>query len=462
MKPSVFTLQNFIVLMAGSAGFFLLLFPLESLGAKASGAAGIALITIALFATAKIPEHLTALLFFLLAMLFGVAPASVVFSGFQSTALWLVFGGLAFGVAMVSTGLGNRIARNLASHFDGTYLKLITGMTMLGMVFAFIMPSAMGRVLLITPIALSLAGHFGFKDNTNGKTGVVLATILGAFIPAFSILPANVPNMVLTGMAESQFGITVLYGEYLLLHFPVLGLLKSLMIIVLIVRLFPDEPKIELDDDQHANNPTSREEKILIIVLIIALGLWVTDFAHHISPAWVALAGALFLFLPVTRVLTSEQFNTKINYGAVFFVASVIGLGGLIQQSGLGTIIGEQLISALPLDPQTPFINYMLVALSSTLTGIATTLPGVPAVMTPLTPEIAQATGFPEKNVLMLQVLGFSTMIMPYQAPAVVVGMRLANIGYGNIVKPVIFIALFTYIVALPLNYVWWKFLGWM
>ena len=61
--------------------------------------AALTLFAIGLYATRIIPEFLTAFAYFLVAMLFAVAPASVVFSGFQSTAFWLIFSGLIIGVA---------------------------------------------------------------------------------------------------------------------------------------------------------------------------------------------------------------------------------------------------------------------------------------------------------------------------------------------------------------------------
>ena len=415
-------------------------------------------ITIGLFATAIIPEYITALLFFLMAMLFNIAPANIIFSGFQSTALWLVFGGLVIGVAIIATGLGSRIANQL--DFAGSYIKLIAGITMVGVAFSFIMPSAMGRIMLLTPIILLLAKHFGFQAGSNGKTGLILASTLGSLLPDFAILPANVPNMILVGIAENQYGISPLFGEYLLLHFPILGLAKAIIIIILIIWLFPDQPKASSEDK--IKIPISKAEITLAVTLIILLALWMTDFIHHISPAWIALGGAVFLLLPKVGVVNNEQFNSKINYGAIFFIASVIGLSNLIQYSGLGVTIGEALITILPLNPATPFINYMSISFASTFTGILTTLPGVPAVMTPLSTEIAEATGLSIKSILMLQVLGFSTILIPYQAPAIIVAIHLAKEKTSSILKPIVIIGLITYTIFLPINYLWWKFLGWI
>jgi anion transporter len=443
-------------------GAILLVLPIPDFMPGQRKAAGLAIITIGLFATGSMPEYLTALLFFLIAMLFGVAPASVVFSGFESTALWLVFGGLVLVVAVMTTGLGKRIASKIAGKLEGSYTKLIAGMTLVGVCFSFLMPSAMGRVILLVPISVAIANHFGFRENSNGRTGVIFATILGCFIPAFSILPANVPNIILAGMAESQFGLSPMFGEYLLLHFPILGLAKACLIVVLIVWLYPDQPVKNLESDLSQTKPLSREESILAVVLAVLLLLWITDFAHHISPAWVALAGAFFFLLPGIGLVNGQHFNTKINFGSLFFVAGVIGLGGMIKHSGLGTIVGGKLIASLPIGHGTPFATYMSVALVSTLTGLVTTASGVPAVITPLTREIAEVSGLSIKVILMLQVLGFSTIILPYQASPVVVALQVAGCKTRDMVKPIMLLAVITYGVLLPINYLWWKVLGWI
>lgn len=452
--------STIIVLVAVIIGMFFIAVPAIWPDPVQARAAGLAVITISLLATASIPEYLTALLLFLAAMLLGIAPPEVVFAGFQSTAIWLVFGGLVLGVAITSTGLGKRIANGLAGHLDGSYLWMVSGMTLAGMALAFIMPSALGRVALLVPITLALADHFGFGQGSNGRTGLVLAALLGSFVSAFAILPANVPNMVLAGMAENQFGMTLLYGEYLLLHFPVLGLLKLAMIVAAIVWIYPDRPLVRNRHEGVNQDPMQYRERLLSGVLAVLLVLWLTDFAHHVSPAWIALAGAVFLLMPGVGVVSTEQFNTRINYGSLFFVAGVIGLGSIIKHSGLGASIGQGLLAVLPLSADAPFVNFFSIALASTVTGLFTTLPGVPAVMVPLAGGIAEATAMPLETILMMQVVGFSAMLLPYQAPPIIVALQMAGIGARKAMRPLLLLALGTYTILLPLDYLWWKFLG--
>ncbi len=74
-------------------------------------------------------------------------------------------------------------------------------------------------------------------------------------------------------------------------------------------------------------------------------------------------------------------------------------------------------------------------------TGIVTTLPGVPAVLTPLSNDLAQVSGLPLKSVFMTQVLGFSTTIFPYQAPPILIGMQLAQVKLIEALKVCLYLA---------------------
>src|SRR5579859_4945392 len=70
------------------------------------GAAILVVLTVSAWGLGLFKEPVTSLLFFLAAILWHVAPLGVIFSGLESPAWWLVFGGSITGVAMRTTGLG--------------------------------------------------------------------------------------------------------------------------------------------------------------------------------------------------------------------------------------------------------------------------------------------------------------------------------------------------------------------
>lgn len=445
----------------------LLAWLLPELTVSARVALALTLMTVGLWATRLVPEYLAALLFFLLAMLLHVAPASTVFSGFASTAFWLTFGGLVIGVGVRNTSLGQRIARQVASRLESSYLLLLGGVVGLGMLFSFFMPSTMGRVVLLTPVAAAVAEHVGFEPGSDGHCGLVLAAIFGAQISGFTILPANVPNMVLLGSAQTLYGIAPLYAQYLLLHFPVLGLVKSGLLVALLARMFPARTAPSSRARQPAAGavgrvPLSRGERVLAGVLMAALVLWMTDSLHHISPGWVALGAALVLLWPGIGVVDKDMFRREVDLSILLFIAAVIGLGAVIAKTGLGNHVANVLLAWMPLAHGRPWVDFMALSGLATVTGVVTTLPGIPAVLSPLAAKVAAATGLSVNAVLMTQVLGYSMPLLPYQSPPLLVGLALSGVPVGRVVRLLFILGLLCIVVLWPLDFLWWRLLGWI
>lgn len=423
-------------------------------------AAALVAFSIGFWATGVLPEYLTALIFFIVAAVSKVAPAPVIFSGFSSTALWLVFGGLILASAVQHTGLGSRLAHWLHGFIGTSYTGLIGGIVILAGAAAFFIPATMGRIALFVPVVAAMAERLGFKDGSPGRTGMMIAAILGCYVPSCAVLPANVPNMVLAGTTESVYNLTFSYGKYLMIHYPTLALLKGLLLVWLICFLFPDRIPLTPSAGEEKLGPFSRQERLLALILSGALLLWGTDSLHRISPAWVALGAASVCMLPFTRLLPAEGLSRGINLGPFFYVAGVLGVGAIVAKSGLGDVLGKELLRLGDFKPAHDLRNFISVVLLHTVVGPFTTSPGLPAVMVPLSADIAKATGFPLMTVLMTQVIGFSNLIFPYQVPPVVVGMQIGGVKATDAAKLMFTLVALSILVVLPMNYLWWHILG--
>lgn len=415
-------------------------------------------ITIGLWATGKLPEYLVALLFFTVSACLHLAPINIIFSGFSSEAFWLVLSGFILGYAMNKVGLAERIAHHISGRFTASWLQLIVGVVILTYGLAFVMPSNMGRIALLMPIVLAIADRVGLQKNSRGRIGLALAVGLGTFQLSASILPANVPNLVMAGAIENTYGVKFSYLNYLFLHMPILGILKGILLIFCIYFLFP--AKLQPISQNEVKKPISADEKKLSVLLIVTLLLWITDTLHHISPAWIGLAAACICLLPKVGFLSGEEFAKGVNIRTCIYVAGILGLAALVNYSNIGMIFGHFIQSYLPLDPTHQFINFTsLVGLTSALNFIVTAN-GVPAIYTPLAQALSNATGLDIVTVLMIQVIGYSTPLLPYQASPIVVAMGLGNVPLKDGIIICLTIFVFTLLFLVPIDYLWFKSMG--
>ena len=421
-------------------------------------AGAVIILAIGMWATAIVPSYFGSLIFLFAAVALAVAPPKVVFSGFHAGAMWLVFSGLVFGLGVKQTGLDTRLVRSLLTHFPKIYIGMIYGVFWVATSLALIVPSASGRVALLVPIMVALAKKLGFGEESKGRTGLILAASLGTMVPAFNILPANVPNMALYGAADSVLNIQLTYADYFLLNFPVMGVFALVVYPALIAVLFRDTPRHP--DHQEKISAWAGDEKRLLLFLTIALLLWITDSLHGISPAWVALGAAILCLLPRIGMLPPSVLGGEINYGPLLFLAGVIGLGAVANHAGLGTVIAENLMQFFEFQKGADFQNYASISLTSIVVGLFTTMPAQPSIMVAMTGTLAQATGWSELNVIMASMTAWGVFPFFYQTPPVVVAVALGNLKISDVTKTLICYMILGVLIMLPLHFLWGQSIG--
>lgn len=431
--------------------------PPAGVNAVTMHAAALVVLTVGLWALGALPEHVTALLFFLLAVVLAVAPPQIVFSGFASATMWLVLGASFMAEAVNRTGLGRRCAAVLLDRYTFNYTGLVIAVAVVSTALAFLMPTMLGRMLLLLPIVTALAERVGFKPGSSGYHGLCLTAIMIAFQSGTGILPSNVPNLVLAGASEALYDVQLIYTEWLWVMFPVLCLVKGVVAVLLICRLFP--ARVTLQAARQTQPSMSAAEWRLAAILALALILWATDFAHGVRAGWVALAAGVACLLPRVGVLPAAAFN-DVRLGAFFYVGAAIGLGALAQESGLGELLGKMLQPTLNLQPGADFMNFMVLSVLGTVVGLVATNPAQPALLAPLAGQFAEAAAWPIHAALMTLAVSFSVLVLPYQVPPVVIGMQAVGISLATMLRLLLPLALIGIFVFLPLEYAWWRIIG--
>ncbi|WP_417551679.1 SLC13 family permease [Marinomonas fungiae] len=422
---------------------------------------GVLVFCAALWATSYVPEFWPALAMFALVTVTQIAPGSVVLSGFTSSTFWLLFSGMVFGAAIQFTGLNHKAAGLLIQIVGKSYRSVITRTALFGLLLAFLIPSGIGRVVLLIPIVVAITEQLGYQEGSTGRYGILLAAAFGTFLPTFSILPANAPNMLLSGISEALYGETLSYWDYLVLHFPVLGLVKAGLVIAVILWLFPAQDPVHPVKPATAERVTlSAKEKQLLLILVLCFVAWLTDSLHHISPGWIGLVACAACLWPSGEFTSKQCLSKDLNYGPLFFAAGIIGLGATIAYTGLGESIVKALTQVAPFVVGENTLNLALMTGISILVGMIANLAGIPAIITPLAGDLAEITGLSSYAIVMSEVMAFSTVLLPYQAPPLITAMALGKLPLAVVSKVCLVTFALTIVLLLPLNFGWWHLVG--
>lgn len=462
ISTQAFTVRHAVLAAVLSLAAVVAVWSPAALGPRGGITLAIVLVTLGLWATALVPGYFASLLLFASVLIAGLQPAPLVFSGFASAAVWLIISGFVIGAAVSATGLDGRLAGFIAPLLTTSYPRLIGGLMLACMILGFLMPSSVGRAVVMVPIGMALADRCGFEKGSKGRIGIAAILAIGCNMPSFAILPANIPNMVLAGSAETILGIHFTYTDYLLLHYPVLGILKSIITVVLVIVLFPAKVGEPIGTTAATVATHRNGQGKVIAILLLTLAFWMTDSWHGINSAWIGLGAALLLLAPRIGVVSPAAFKQSVDFGLLLFVAGALALGAIVGASGLGGKLGAFLTSVLPLAPGHDASNFFSLTFLSFVTGMFTTVPSAPAVLTPMTGDLAALTGYGAMTVLITQVVGFSTVLFPYQVGPLVVAMQLSGEKLDHLVKVTVPLALITLVTLVPIDFLWWKLIGWL
>ncbi|MGI9306910.1 MAG: SLC13 family permease [Gammaproteobacteria bacterium] len=418
----------------------------------------VTIFAVGLWATAVIPEYITALILFVLALVLSIAPPSLVFSGFHSSAIWLVFGGFVLGAAAENTGVGTWLAARILATVGHSYRGIIAAFVVGGIVLGFLIPSSMGRIMLLLPIVQAFAKEVGFAKGSVGGHGLLMALLVGTYVVPMTILPANLPNVILLGSADTLYDHAINYGRYLATHFPISGLAKGVIATLMICWLFP--ATVAKPDSEISVPALDGRGRWMLCLLAVTLLLWMTDSIHGVSPGWICMAAAVICLLPGISFVSDAEFESRVSLTALIYVCGCIAVGAIVSDSGIGERFARLVTESLRIAPGEDFRNYMSLSVVAVATSMFVTMGGIMPVLTPIAGGLAEATGWSLEAVFALFVNGSSTPILPYVAGPIIVALRLSETPYGVAARILVPLAIVSVAVLIPLNYLWWSWLG--
>jgi di/tricarboxylate transporter len=261
----------------------------------------------------------------------------VVMSGFSSPALWVLIPALYFGFVLQKTGLGRRIVFWVLKSFRPSYLTIVLGWVIVGVILSLLTPSITVRVATVIPIALGTVEACRLKLGSREASLITLTAFGMALIPGVGWLTGSLWGPIFTGMFPPEVKALGNSSDW----FKGMGLywlvVTVLYVTLLYLMLKPEKP---LQMDRHAFQEEynklgkiSRNELVSLLVLISAFLMFSTESLHKIPTAATALAA--FFALTIFGVITTADIGTGVNWDIILFLGAAISLASITAGAGI-------------------------------------------------------------------------------------------------------------------------------
>jgi anion transporter len=338
-----------MVALAAASLVFVWFVPLP-MPVEARHALAIACLMVILWAGEVLPHAITGLLGCWLFWALEVVPARTAFSGFANEAPWFLLGALLMGALVVESGLGRRLALTILARVGSSFPRILLAFILTDFALTFVVPAGPPRVILLGSIVLEFLASYGLDRRSNMARALVLGISFSATLFDKSVL-ASTPSILARSLIGEFGHVTVSWSQWFIAFAP-LDFLNIALVWWVIVRLYPPElpelpgGKAFLREQLGRLGPWQPDEKRAAALIAVAVGLWATDFLHHIDPAVIGLGAGLAATLPRVGVLTAERARS-VNFFVVIFMGATISMAETLRDTKALETISQAVFHAI-------------------------------------------------------------------------------------------------------------------
>ncbi len=276
-------------------------------------------------------------------------------SGFANSTVWLVFSAYMFSLGYSQTGLGRRIALNLIRVLGRRPLGLGYAAALADLVLAPVTASATARSgATVYPVVRQIPELYGSRPNDPSARligGYLLYTAFAASTVTSSMfMTAMAPNMLSVTLAAKVAGVSISWTDWVVGFAPIGVLLLAVLPAALYI-MFPPEIRTApqapawADAQLRTMGPVSRNEWTLLVLVLVALGLWIGGGAV-IDPTMAAMA--VVAAMVILRVVTWAQVTGNAEaWNVLVWFAAVVALAGGLAETGFVRWMADTVAPAL-------------------------------------------------------------------------------------------------------------------
>lgn len=373
--------------------------------------------------------------------LIGVAfNTNLALTGFHSAATWLVVLGILLGEATRQSGLAAAVERTALAILPGdatvdattTFRSLLLVLSGAALGFVVLVPSSLVRVLILGPILISIGKRF---TERRARIGLFLGPLFVTYYAGTGILTGSLVNIIITGLVESNAGVSIGWMEWAVWLGPVMAIGRAAAITVIAYFLYrPQDPDaIDASNGIDLSVENSLEAKRMLVFLLVGVAIWVTDFIHGLHPLYGALVVAVLAFTPRIGVVGADAIKDA-NFSIVFFLGAIFAIADGLQHTGFTDLAAEAILAGFPQNAPMSVTLGLLVVVSIALTFLMEGL-AVASVITPVLVAFAESAGISLVPVAMTEAVALNTYFFPYQSAVLIAILGLDVVDSVELIK---------------------------
>lgn len=358
--PSAYGMRQWSGWILGPGALFATLLLPAPAGLSEPGwhTAGAALLMAIWWITETVPIPVTALVPLVLFPALGLGDIRETATPFANPIIYLFFGGFIIALAMQKWGLHRRVAINLIGVMGTRPSRIVAGFLLSSSLISMWVSNT-ATALMMLPIAMSVV-HL-LPDGGSGAqrqfgTALLLSVAYGATTGGMATLIGTPPNALLAAYVENTYGLTLGFGQWMLLGVPVMLVTLPVVYLVLTRVVFQldagELPGMRelISEEKTQLGPLSRGEKTVMAVFVATATGWVfqpliAKTLPLVTDTTIAMTGALLLFFTPVNWRRGEftmdwESTRNLPWDVLLLFGGGLSLASNIEKHGLSVYLG--------------------------------------------------------------------------------------------------------------------------
>src|SRR5205809_3259769 len=298
---------------------------------------------------------------------------------FSDSIIWLLLGGFFLAKAMTKTKLDESLFRFTLKVVGTNPRNLLIGLMITTMIASMLLSNTPTTTMILTAIMPLLKT----LDKTSGVTKAFLLGIpVASTAGGIATIIGTPANAIAVGALERE-GIKIEFLDWMIYGFPIALVLTAVSCFALIRTYIKDKTPISIASIDDQQSPITKElslhRNIVIAVILVTIGLWMTTSLHGIKAA--SVCAVPLVVLTLTGVLNGKDVQS-LPWDTLLLVAGGLSLGAGLEHTGLLDHYAKMLI-ALNLDSRVLIwlFGFLAMLLANVMTNSTTSALMIPVCM---------------------------------------------------------------------------------